>query len=84
MKVYENDSGLGSRELGIEKGLTLKNIVIAKYAIIIKEYTLWKCNFPYKSAAGSLSIFEFQRVNSDKSFDKSVICLCPQSRQREA
>lgn len=53
MKVYENESGLGSRELGIEKGLSLKNIVITKYAIIIMEYILWKCNFPYKSAVNS-------------------------------
>lgn len=77
MKVYANDSGLGSRELGIERGLTLKNIVITEYTIITMEYTLWKCNFPHKSAVGSLSIFEFQRVNSAKSFDKSVFCLCP-------
>lgn len=75
MKVYANDSGLESRKLGTERGLTLKNIVITEYTIIIMEYTLWKYNFPHKSAVGSLSIFEFQRVSSAKSFDK--FCLCP-------
>lgn len=62
MKVYANDSSLGSTELGIERGLKRENIIIIEYTISIMYYEihklLWKYNtpLPHKLPTRSLSI----------------------------
>lgn len=39
MKAYVNDASLGSTELGMDRGLKLKNITVWKYKIFFSQIT---------------------------------------------